>query len=108
MAMQAQRGLGGIDPTHSKPGTRRNGWSAPCSGHFTPKKDPVSMIGEEGWASELVCIAQKILQPQAFHPQTVQPIVSHHNDHYPGCQIKGTIFKLNPKPVHVENVDTEA
>jgi len=46
-----------------------------------PQERP-SIHGRGGWwASGLVWTAQEILQPQAYDPQTVQPIVSHHNDH---------------------------
>jgi hypothetical protein len=32
----------------------RDGWSAPRSGRFTPRKDPVNITQEAGWASEPV------------------------------------------------------
>ena len=28
----------------------RGGWSRPCPGHFTPRKDPVPIVQEAGWA----------------------------------------------------------
>jgi hypothetical protein len=30
------------------------GWSMPCPGHFTPGKDPVPIVQEDGWAPGLV------------------------------------------------------
>ena len=30
------------------------GWSTPRPGHFTPGKDPVPIVEDAGWASELV------------------------------------------------------
>jgi hypothetical protein len=39
------------------------GWSAPCPGHFTPRKDPVPSVQEAGWASGPVWTCAKNLTP---------------------------------------------
>ena len=39
------------------------GWSMPRSGHFTPGKDPVSIVKEAGWASEPVWTGAENLAP---------------------------------------------
>jgi hypothetical protein len=38
-----------------------DGWSAPRPGHFTPRKDPVPIVQEAGWAPEPICTCAKIL-----------------------------------------------
>jgi hypothetical protein len=44
-------------------GTRRGGWSAPRLDRFTPKKDPVPIVQEAGWAPEPVWTCPKNLAP---------------------------------------------
>jgi hypothetical protein len=43
------RGYRGIASLFLDLSTRRGGGSAPCSGHFTPGKDPVPIVQEAGW-----------------------------------------------------------
>jgi hypothetical protein len=44
-------------------GARRGGWSAPRPGRFTPGKDPVSIVEEDGWAPGPVWTCAKNLAP---------------------------------------------
>jgi len=44
--------------------------------HLTPRKDPVSVIQEAGWASGPVWTGAENLAPPGFDPRTVQPIGS--------------------------------
>jgi hypothetical protein len=46
--IQAQRGGGGIAPTHSQPVLEGGEWSAPFFGSFTPGEDPVPLCGRLG------------------------------------------------------------
>ena len=46
--------------------------------HLTPRKDPVPMVQEAGWASGPV---QKILPSLGFDPRTVQPVGSRYTDY---------------------------
>ena len=56
------------------------GWSTPLSGRFTPRKDPVLIIGEVGWTSVPVLMGQKISPPLGFDSRTVQPVASRYTD----------------------------
>jgi len=51
MPMQAQRGGGGIAPTHPNLGTGMGELSAPRPGRFTHGIYPVLNVQEAGWAS---------------------------------------------------------
>jgi hypothetical protein len=57
------------------------GWvvSSTPQPYFTPRKDPVPIVQEAGWAPEQVCMG-KNLAPLGFDPRTVQPIVSRYTD----------------------------
>jgi len=69
----AQRvGRGVPLPLHDR-GTRR-GWvvSSTPQLHFTPRKDPVPIVQESGWAENLV--------PTAIWSRIIQPVVSHYTD----------------------------
>jgi hypothetical protein len=44
-------------------GTRWGGWSATRPGRLVPRKDPVLIVQEAGWASEPVCICAENLTP---------------------------------------------
>jgi hypothetical protein len=46
--------------------TRRGGWSAQRPGHFTPSKDPVSLVQERGWAPGQVRSCAKYLVPNGI------------------------------------------
>ena len=58
------------------------GWSAPRPGRFTPRKDPVSIIQEAGWAPGPVWTGVEYLAPPppGFDPWTVQPVASRYTD----------------------------
>jgi hypothetical protein len=49
-------------------GTRRGGWSAPRPGRFTPRKDPVPIVQEAGWAPGPVWPCAKNLAPTGIRP----------------------------------------
>ena len=51
-------------------------WSTPCPDHFTPGRDPVLIVQEVGWASELLWRAQKILPPPGFTLFTPQQVTA--------------------------------
>jgi hypothetical protein len=53
MAVQAERGGGGTAPTHSQPGTRRGGWSAPLFGRPNRGKNTVPTVQESRMGSGL-------------------------------------------------------
>jgi len=58
--------------------------SASCPGqHFTPGKDPVPIIQEDGWAPEPVWTSAKNLAPPppGFDPLTVQAVASRYTDY---------------------------
>ena len=56
------------------------GWSAPRLGRFTPRKDPVPIVQEAGWAPGPVWTVAENVPPPGFHPGTVQPIASRYTD----------------------------
>ena len=43
---------------------------------FTPGKDPVPIVQEEGWTSKPVWIGAENLAPAGFDPRTLQPVAS--------------------------------
>jgi len=45
------------------------GWSAPRPGRFTPRKEPVPIVQEAGWATRQVWAGAKILAP---HGDSIQ------------------------------------
>jgi hypothetical protein len=51
-------------------------WSASRLAAFIPRKDPVPIVQEAGWAPEPVWIGAKNLAPSGFDPRTVQPVAS--------------------------------
>jgi hypothetical protein len=51
---KAQRGCRGIALLFFYFCTRRSGWSAPRTGRFTPRKNPIPFVKEVGWALGLV------------------------------------------------------
>jgi len=59
--------------------------------HLTPRKDPVPIVQEAGWASGPVWTGAENLAPPGFDPQTVQPVGSHYTNYatWPTC------FSLN-------------
>jgi hypothetical protein len=61
-------------------GTRRGGLSAPRLGRFTPGKDRVPGVLEDGWAPEPVWTCAKNFPPPGFDPRTVQPVASCYTD----------------------------
>jgi len=59
----------------------RDGWSAPCPDYFTPKKDPVLIVQEAGWALGQVRTGGENLAPQmGFDLWTIRPIASCYTD----------------------------
>jgi len=42
-----------------------------------PRKDPVHIVQEAGWAAGPVWTGAENLAPQGFDPRTVQPVTSH-------------------------------
>ena len=65
----AQRLGGGLSLHFHDPGTRR-GWvvSSTPRPHFTPRKDPVPIVQEAGWASGVSLDGRKISSPPGFDP----------------------------------------
>jgi len=59
-------------------GLERGGWSAPGCGHFTPGKDPVSIVQETRCVAEPSGQVPKISPPTRFDARTVQPVASLH------------------------------
>jgi len=49
------------------------GWSKPCPGHFTPRKDPVPLAA---WAPGPVWTGAEYLGQPEFDPLTIQPVAS--------------------------------
>jgi hypothetical protein len=45
-----------------------DGWSAPRPGRFTPRKDPVPIVQEAGWAPGPVWTCAKNLAPTGMDP----------------------------------------
>jgi hypothetical protein len=56
------------------------GRSTPCSGRFTPGKDPVPIVHEAGWGQGRSGRAWKISTPPGFDPRTIQPVASRCTD----------------------------
>jgi hypothetical protein len=48
---------------------------------FTPKKDPVPIVQEAGWAPEPVWIGAENLAPPGFDPRTFQAVASRYTDY---------------------------
>jgi hypothetical protein len=48
---------------------------------FTPRKEPVPIVQEAGWAPEPVWIGAENLAPPGFDPRTFQPVVSRYTDY---------------------------
>ena len=59
---------------------------------FTPGKDPVPIVQEAGWASELVWIGAENLAPTGIDSQTFQPMASCYTDY--ATLIPKTVFML--------------
>ena len=57
------------------------GWSTLCPGHFTPGKDTVPIVQDDGWAPGPVWTgAENLAPPPGFDPRTVQPVASRYTD----------------------------
>jgi len=78
MAQRVGRGLALL--LHDR-GTRR-GWvvSSTPRPHFTPRKDPVPILQEAGWALGQVWTGAENLVPTGIRSRTVQPVVSRYTD----------------------------
>jgi hypothetical protein len=59
----AGEGDRGINPIFLDLGARRGGWSAPRPGLFTPGKNPVPIVQEDGWAPGPIWKCSKNLAP---------------------------------------------
>jgi hypothetical protein len=62
-----------INPLYLDIGEWRFGGPAPRPVRFTPKKEPVPMVQEAGWALGSIWTCAKNLAPPGFDPRTVQP-----------------------------------
>jgi hypothetical protein len=61
----------------------RWGWAVSVTSRplFTPKKDPVPIVQEAGWAPGPVWTgAENLVPPPTFDARTVQPVASRHTD----------------------------
>lgn len=76
MPMQTRRGDGSIVLRHRNTTSGGGGWSSPCPGRCTRRKDPTPIVHKTGWASEPVWAAWKISTPLDFDPRTVQPVTT--------------------------------
>ena len=57
------------------------GWSTPRPGGLTPRKDPVPIVQEAGWAPGPVWTgAENLAPPPGFDPRTVQSVASRYTD----------------------------
>jgi hypothetical protein len=56
------------------------GWSTSCPGRFTPRKDPVLIVWDAGWAPGPVWKVTENLAPLGFDPRTVQPVGRRYTD----------------------------
>jgi hypothetical protein len=82
---KAQREGRGIAVLFLDLGTRRGGWSAPRPGCFTPRKDPVPIVQEAGWAPGPVWTVAKNLAPTEIRsPDHSARIQSLYRLSYPG------------------------
>ena len=77
MPMQAQRGRR-RRTCNSNPfapsALDGDGWSAPRSGRFPPRKHPVHIVQEARWVPGRSGRARKISLPPGFVPRTVPPV----------------------------------
>ena len=54
----------------------------PHPGHFTPRKDPVPIVQEAGWAPGPVWTgAENLVHTRGFDPWSVQPVASRYTDY---------------------------
>jgi hypothetical protein len=72
---------GGIAQLFLNLGTRRVCGQHQAPAAFTPRKDPVPIVHEAGWATEPVWIGAENLPPPGFDPRTFQPVASHYTDY---------------------------
>ena len=72
----------GIDQLFLDHGSRR-GWGASVTPRplFNPRKDPVPIIQEAGWAPEPVWTGAENLAPIGIRFRTVQPVASRYTDY---------------------------
>ena len=62
----------------------RSGWGVSVKPRplFTPRKDPVPIVQEAGWAPGPVWTgAESLAPPPGFDPRTVQPVTSRYTDY---------------------------
>jgi hypothetical protein len=56
-------------------------WSASRPRRLYPRKDPVPIVQEAGWAPEPVWRGAENLTPLGFDPRTLQPVASRYTDY---------------------------
>ena len=56
------------------------GWSAPLLSRFSPRKDPVPIVEEAGWAPGPVWTGAENLAPPEFDPRTAHLVASRYTD----------------------------
>jgi len=67
------------------------GWSTPCSGRFTPGKDPVSIVQEAGWTPGTVWGRTENLDPTGIRsPDRLTRSESLYRLSYPGQPCSST------------------
>ena len=81
-ATEAQRGSTGSYTFSLTSALDGGGWLTPCSGRFTLKNDPTSIVKEAEWAPGSVWAGAENLAPPptGFDSRTVQPIASRYTD----------------------------
>jgi len=59
------------------------GWGVSVTSrqHLTPRKDPVPIVQEAGWAPGPAWTGAENLAPPGFDPRTVQPVGSRYTDY---------------------------
>ena len=73
---------------------RRGGWSAPRPGHFTPRKDPVPIAQEVGWAPGTVWTGAENLSPTEIRsPDRPARSESLYRLSYPGPWFEGMYLR---------------
>ena len=80
MPMQAQEGEGTTVLNHSEPRLWKVVGASTAPRPLYPRKDPVTMVQESGWDSDLIWTWMENLASPRFDSQTVQPIAGYYTD----------------------------
>jgi len=101
----AHRESRGIPLLFHDHGTRR-GWGVSVTPRplFTPGKDPVPIVQEDGWAQGRPRQVRKISPPPGFDPRTVQPVASRYTDWATRPMDFLDKFSKNPQMSYVMNI----